>query len=108
LGKEIDGLRDVRVGINVATLQRSAGALPAAAQSSLVLVLEAVSAAYTGLVHGKSLRSQHSALSIDQGIDELWAQTPSHGVRDSLAALIGLRLDLAPSGTRYSRRLVKP
>jgi uncharacterized membrane protein YccC len=101
VGPRIDGLRDLRVGINLATLQRSCEALPAAMRQSMNPVLSAVADAYLGLARGKALVGGNSARAIDQGLAALGAQAPTRPVEDAVAALVGLRLDLTAFGSRY-------
>jgi uncharacterized membrane protein YccC len=107
-GQRIDGLRDLRVGMNLATLQRSSAALPAAAQQSIISVSSAVADAYLRLLRGGSLVSPDSAHAIDQGIAVLGAQTPTRSVQDGLTALVGLRLDLTPFGSRHLPQTLNP
>jgi len=97
----IDGLRDLRVGINLATLQRSSEALPAVARQSMNPVLNAVADAYLGLARGKPLVGAGSERAIDQGLAVLGAHAPTRPVDDAVTALVGLRLDLTPFGSRY-------
>jgi uncharacterized membrane protein YccC len=101
VGPRIDGLRDLRVGINLATLKRSSEALPAAVRQSMNPVLNAVADAYLGLARGKPLVGADSARPIDQGLAVLGAQAPTRTVEDAVTALVGLRLDLAAFGSRY-------
>jgi hypothetical protein len=104
VGPRIDGLRDLRVGINLATLQRSSEALPAAVRQSMNPVLNAVADAYLGLARGKPLVGADSARAIDQGLAVLGAQAPTRTVEDAVSALVGLRLDLTAFGSRYMRQ----
>ena len=101
VGPRIDGLRDLRVGINLATLKRSSETLPAAVQQSMNPVLGAVADAYLGLARGKPLDGADSARAIDQGLAVLGAQAPTRTVEDAVTALVGLRLDLTAFGSRY-------
>ena len=100
-GRRIDGLRDLRVGMNLATLQRSSDALPPAARKSITSVESAVSEAYRELIQGESLTRGDSARSIDRGIAALAAQGRTQAVEDGVTALVGLRLDLTAFGSRY-------
>ena len=100
-GRRIDGLRDLRVGMNLATLQRSSDALPPAARRSITSVESAVSDAYRGLIRGGPLTHPDSARSIDQGIAALGAQGRTQAGEDGVTALVGLRLDLTVFGSRY-------
>jgi len=101
VGPRIDGLRDLRVGINLATLQRSSEALPAAVRHSMSPVLNAVADAYLGLARDKALAGAGTERAIDQGLAVLGAQAPTRTVEDALTALVGLRLDLTAFGSRY-------
>jgi uncharacterized membrane protein YccC len=101
VGPRIDGLRDLRVGINLAALQRSSEALPAALRQAMNPVANAVADAYLGLTHGKPLVGAGSAHAIDQGLAILGAQAPTRTVEDAVTALVGLRLDLTAFGSRY-------
>jgi uncharacterized membrane protein YccC len=107
-GHRIDGLRDLRVGMNLAALQRSSQALPAAARQSIPPVLSTVADAYVGLLRGESLVSPDSAQAIDRGIAVLAAQTPTRTAQAGVTALVGLRLDLTPFGSRYLPRTANP
>ncbi len=107
-GRRIDGLRDLRVGMNLATLQRSSDALPPAARKSITSVESAVSEAYRGLIQGKSLTRPDSARSIDQGLAALEAHGRTQAVEDGVTALVGLRLDLAAFGSRYLAQPLNP
>jgi uncharacterized membrane protein YccC len=101
VGPRIDGLRDLRVGINLATLQRSSEALPAAVRQSMNPVLNAVADAYLGLARGERLVGAGSERAIDQGLAVLGAQAPTRPVEHAVTALVGLRLDLTAFGSRY-------
>jgi uncharacterized membrane protein YccC len=101
VGPRIDGLRDLRVGINLATLKRSCEALPASVRQSMNPVLNAVADAYLGLARGKPLVGAGSERAIDQGLAVLGAQAPARPVEDAVTALVGLRLDLTAFGSRY-------
>jgi uncharacterized membrane protein YccC len=101
VGPRIDGLRDLRVGINLATLQRSCEALPAVVRQSMNPVLNAVADAYLGLTRGKALVGAGSERAIDRGLGVLGAQAPTRSVEDAITALVGLRLDLTAFGSRY-------
>lgn len=101
VGPRIDGLRDLRVGINLATLQRSSEALPATVRQSVNPVLNAVADAYLGLARGEPLVGAGSERAIDQGLAVLGAQAPTRSVEDAVTALVGLRLDLTAFGSRY-------
>jgi hypothetical protein len=96
------------VGINLATLQRSSAALPAAVRHSMNPVLNAVADAYLGLARGKPLVGAPSKRAIDQGLAVLGAQAPTRTVEDALTALVGLRLDLTGFGSRYPPEPLHP
>jgi uncharacterized membrane protein YccC len=108
VGPRIDGLRDLRVGINLATLQRSADALPATVRQSMSPVLNAVADAYLGLARGKPLVGAGSERAIDQGLAVLGAQARTRTVEDAVTALVGLRLDLTAFGSRYVHQGLHP
>ena len=101
VGPRIDSMRDLRVGINLATLQRSSEALPATVRQSVNPVLNAVADAYLGLARGEPLVGAGSERAIDQGLAVLGAQAPTRSVEDAVTALVGLRLDLTAFGSRY-------
>jgi uncharacterized membrane protein YccC len=98
--EDIDGLRDLRVGLNVGTVREVGGQLGAASRAALQGVLSTVSSAYSSGLRDRGQTRIEEA--IDQGIKSLGAEAPSRAMLDGLAALIGLRLDLAPAGTRYA------
>jgi uncharacterized membrane protein YccC len=108
LGQRMDGLRDLRVGMNLATLQRSSDVLPLAARKSITSVLSAVSDAYRGLILGESLTRPDPARSIDRGIAALGAQGRTQAVENGVTALVGLRLDLTSFGSRYLSQPLNP
>jgi hypothetical protein len=108
LGHNIDGLRDVRVGMNLATLRRSSDDLPPALRKSITSVESAVSEAYRELIKGESLTHPDSARSIDRGIAAFTAQGRTHAVEDGVTALVGLRLDLTSFGSRYVSEPLDP
>jgi uncharacterized membrane protein YccC len=107
-GRRIDGLRDLRVGMNLATLQRISDALPPAARKSITSVESAVSDAYRGLIRGESLTRRDPASSIDRGIAALGAQERTQAVENGVTALVGLRLDLSALGSRYAPQPLNP
>jgi len=98
--EDMDGLRDLRVGLNIGTIRDVGEPLSSASRSALQGVLRAVYNVYNQGVGARAGRSDTEA-SIDRGITSLTAETPSGAVQDGLAALIGLRLDLAPAGSHY-------
>jgi hypothetical protein len=96
---DTDVLRELRVGLNIGTLRTAGAELGPATRSALRNLLKAVSSAYkTGL----GARGVDVKQAIDQGIMSLGAEAPSRAMQDTLAALIGLRLDLAPTGSQFA------
>ena len=100
--ENIDGLRDLRVGLNIGTIRGVEAHLGLASRSALEGVLETVSGAYSSKI-GSRPRRIGLEQAIDHGITSLGAEVPSRPMLDGLAALTGLRLDLAPTGSRYMR-----
>jgi uncharacterized membrane protein YccC len=100
---DIDGLRDLRVGLNMGTVRGVGGELGSSSRAALERVLTAVSRAYS-LRLGNRRDPIDVEETIDQGIASLGAEAPSGASLDGLAALIGLRLDLAPAGSQYAVR----
>jgi uncharacterized membrane protein YccC len=99
--EDMDGLRDLRVGLNIGTIRDAGEQLSSASRSALQGVLRAVYNIYNQGVDARAGRSD-TEISIDRGITSLTAETPSGAVQDGVAALIGLRLDLAPAGSHYA------
>jgi uncharacterized membrane protein YccC len=99
--KDIDGLRDLRVGLNTGTIRDVGEDLDSSSRSALQVVLKAVSSAYSSGCGNRRGRIGIEE-AIDQGITSLGAEAPSRATLDGLAALIGLRLDLAPAGSQYA------
>jgi uncharacterized membrane protein YccC len=101
--RRIDGLRDLRVGLNVATLQRSEEHLVADIRPSVEDVLNAIAEKYRLLAGRSRGHAEFGGIEqpIDLGISALCTQPPSRPVLEALAALTALRLDLAPVGGRY-------
>ncbi len=97
---DIDGLRDLRVGLNIGTLRGVEEQLGLGTRSALYGVLETVSGAYAS---GLGSRSVQAAIerAIDHGIASLRAEAPSRPTLDSLAALTGLRLDLGRAAGQF-------
>ena len=99
--EDIHGLQDLRVGLNVGTLRDVEEELRSTSRSALRNVLETVSGAYRS-----DSRSRHARIDIEMAIDRaitaLGAEVLSPATRNGLAALTGLRLDLAPAGSRYA------
>jgi uncharacterized membrane protein YccC len=99
--ENIDGLRDLRVGLNIGTIREVGGELGLASRSALQTVLKAVCSLYrSGPGNGRARAGIEAA--IDQGITSLSAEAPSRPMLDGLAALTGLRLDLVPTGSQYA------
>jgi Fusaric acid resistance protein family len=100
-GENIDGLRDLRVGLNIGTIREVGGELGLASRSALQTVLKTVCSLYrSGPGNGRARAGIEAA--IDQGITSLSAEAPSRPMLDGLAALTGLRLDLARLGSQYA------
>jgi uncharacterized membrane protein YccC len=99
--EDIDGLRDLRVGLNIGTLRDVGGELGSASRSALQSVLRAVSSAYSSGLGNRRARADIEE-AVDRGITSLGAEAPSRATRDGLAALTGLRLDLAVAGSQYA------
>jgi uncharacterized membrane protein YccC len=98
---ELDGLRDLRVGLNIGTIRSACDELRPASRSALQRVLKAVSRAYT--TGGSNRRGRVGVRqAIDRGIRSLGAEAPSRPLLDALVALTGLRLDLAPAARPYA------
>jgi uncharacterized membrane protein YccC len=98
--EDIDGLRDLRVGLNIGTIRGAGEELGSASRSALQSVLKTISSAYSSRPDNRRRRPDIEEV-IDQGIVSLSAEAPSRAMLDGLAALIGLRLDLAPAGSHY-------
>ena len=101
IGRHVDVLRDIRVGINVASLEQSNQHLSTALQRTTIPVISAVAEAYEGLARGHTLHEAQCSLTIDVGIAAVTAQPPSKASRNALRALTGLRLDLTAFSSRY-------
>jgi uncharacterized membrane protein YccC len=97
---DIDGLRDLRVGLNVAVIQRVGRKLGAPSAAALEDALRAVSGVYRSRLRGLR-EAVEIERAIDRGIAILGAEPPTSEALSGLAALTSLRLDLAPVGTRY-------
>lgn len=93
----LDGLKDLRVGHELAPLITLRNASEGATRRSLDQVLEAVAQLYDAkaagatLEHGASLQS-----SIDDGLAELSVRVEDGDTLSGMTALVGLRLDLGP------------
>jgi uncharacterized membrane protein YccC len=95
----IDVLRDLRVGLNIGTIRTAGAELGWASRAGLQPVLKAVASAYTT---GLGTRAVNVTQAIDRGIISLGREVPSRALLDTLAALVGLRLDLALSESRHA------
>lgn len=97
----VDPLRDLRVGLNVDAIRQAQSDFRAG-PTVLGRVLKEVSSDYEAL--GRSRRERPRAdleASIDAGIASLAEGSGSPSMRDALAALTALRLDLAPRAAPY-------
>jgi uncharacterized membrane protein YccC len=93
---DIDGLRDIRVGIYLETLQRAE--YRAATEPQMQRVFQVATEVYDAKirgVHGPEERAIDET--IDDGIAALSAEPPSRSKIFRLAALTGLRFDLSPN-----------
>jgi Fusaric acid resistance protein family len=99
--KDVDGLRDLRVGLNIGTIRGLGHEFGSASRAALQGVLKTVSGAYSD---GPGDRRGRTGIdeAIDRAITSLKTEAPSRAMREGLAALIGLRLDLATVGTQYA------
>jgi uncharacterized membrane protein YccC len=98
---DIDELRDLRVGLNIGTIRDVGEELGSASRSALQGVLKSVSSVY-GLSLGNRGAQAGIEEAIDRGITALGEEAPSRAMRDGLAALTGLRLDLAAAESQYT------
>jgi uncharacterized membrane protein YccC len=108
IGSRVDTLRDIRVGINMISLEQSSRELSMSLQSTTAPVLGAVGQAYQGLARGRSLPDSNCTLAIDVGIAALSVQPRSQASEGALRALVGLRLDLAAFGSSYQTHPATP
>jgi len=98
---EIDVLRDMRVGLNVATLRRLVEERGLTTRTGIAPVLKAVFRVYRSRLSDPALQGDLTE-AIDHGIVSLKvAHAPQAG--NAVAALIGLRLDLGTGPYRYER-----
>ena len=97
---DIDGLKDLRVGLNVAVLRRAEQMVGPRSAPNLENALQAVSRMYRTRLR---LRPDGSDVecSIDLGITALGSESRTPETLDALSALTSLRLDLATAGTQY-------
>ncbi len=92
----IDGLRDMRVGLQLATLRTVACQLDVGA--ALKWVFDGAAEVYEAKIsHLRGPERRAIDESIEDGVAALFAKPPSEAKSHGLAALAGLRLDLAPS-----------
>ena len=102
IAPRVDPLRDLRVGLNVAAIKQAQDAPTSGFPSALRRVLTEVSGEYDALARGKTARpAPDLQRSIDAGIALLAQRPASPSMRNTLAALTALRLDLAPSAAAY-------
>ncbi|HEY0301031.1 MAG TPA: FUSC family protein, partial [Rhizomicrobium sp.] len=110
LGREpspgIDGLRDLRVGLDVGAIEAVDVAGDHATQEALWRVRAAVAGTYDAWLRGapdadEDANDAPTASVIDAGIAALSTRPASDGKRKALAALVGLRLDLAPQAPGF-------
>jgi uncharacterized membrane protein YccC len=97
---DLDGLRDLRVGLNVAVIRSVERQLGSPSGPVLEEALGAVSRMYRSRLHGR-LEEKDVERAIDRGITTLGEAPPTREVLDGLAALTSLRLDLTPMGSEY-------
>jgi uncharacterized membrane protein YccC len=98
----VDPLRDLRVGLNVAAIKHAEDGSGLGSQPILGRVLNEVSGTYEALADGGQVNaSSELQASIDAGITSLAVQPASPSLRDALAALTALRLDLTPGAAPY-------
>ena len=95
----LDVLRDLRVGLNIRTIRAAGAELEWASRAALQPVLRAVSCAYA---IGLGARSADVTQAVDRGISSIGREVPSRALQDTLAALVGLRLDLALPERRHA------
>ncbi|MFZ0553100.1 MAG: FUSC family protein [Steroidobacteraceae bacterium] len=98
----VDPLRDLRVGLNVAAIKQAGDGGGPGVPPPLRRVLNEVAGAYEALARGRPAPAPGDIqASIDAGIASLAERHRSASMRDALAALTALRLDLAPSAAPY-------
>lgn len=108
VGPRIDVLRDIRVGINLASLEEAQPFLSNTLQAATNPVPDAVADAYEGLARGKALADSPCVDTIDAGLAALSAQPPTQANQGAIRSLVGLRLDLAAFGSRLSPAVATP
>ena len=96
VARQIDPLRDLRVGFNLAALKQAEGGLPIVVRAVLRHVRDEVADIYERYSWGRDFVRSDLRASIDEGIESLATQPLSAGRRAVLAALTLLRLDLVP------------
>ena len=98
----VDPLRDLRVGLNVAAIKHAGEGSRAGIPPPLGRVLNEVAGAYEAFAHSRQARAPGDIqASIDAGIASLAERAGSASMRETLAALTALRLDLAPRAAPY-------
>jgi uncharacterized membrane protein YccC len=102
---KMDGLKDLRVGLAVASLISLRNASSESGRRILNPVLEAVAAVYDAKVSKRG--SDHRAKllsSIDDGLTDLSSRVTDSGALMGMAALVGLRLDLGAEDETHRER----
>jgi len=98
----VDPLRDLRVGLNVAAIKHAEDGSGPGIPPPLRRVLNEVAGAYEALARRRQARDPGDfQASIDAGIASLAERPGSASMRETLAALTALRLDLAPHAAPY-------
>jgi uncharacterized membrane protein YccC len=108
--RHIDGLRDMRVGLNIAAIREaapeSAGAQATTAQPTasrtpeLAAVLGLIATTYAARANRTE---EPSATALEHAIDAGIGALAAQGLSAHTAALTSLRLDLAPASAPYTR-----
>jgi uncharacterized membrane protein YccC len=98
----VDPLRDLRVGLNIAAIKHAEIGSGLSSPNVLRRVLNEVSGTYETLAQGNQVRPPDALqASIDAGITSLAGRPGSPSIRDALAALTALRLELTPRAAPY-------
>ncbi|MHB8815476.1 MAG: FUSC family protein [Steroidobacteraceae bacterium] len=98
----VDPLRDLRVGLNVAAIKHAEEGFRPGIPSAVRRVLNDVSGSYDALARGRHASPVDDLhASIDAGMTSLTEGPTSPSMRNALAALTALRLDLAPSAAPF-------
>ena len=100
LRSRIDVMRDLRVGVNLATIVNAEKTLGSVLVPRLRAIRRLVGASYRVRARGGNVGS-YSALenAIDVGISELEIRPRTEGSSTALAGLVSLRIDLVPNTT---------